>query len=305
MPDAEFHAVYRLRPSNELLALEGSFKTVTYLPVANPWRQCARLYELIHKYRIDSSISFFGNYDYRYNLVLSLARIKRRAGFDHPRPWLFSPFLNLVCHYQADEHEAENNIRLAGLLGAEEMHAAYPEIERSNQNKEAVRRIAIHVGRYNKDKPGWSVEKFMELISLIRMRWEANISIFGGEEELSIRDAFDEILSTGDNNHIGRLNVEQTLAQLNRQDLMISNDTGPMHLAAMCDIPVIALFGPTDSIKSAPYPGTPGNRMIVSSNLSCQPCYPNRVKQFCQGRVDCLEAISAEKVLAACEQYLK
>ena len=218
--------------------------------------------------------------------------------------------------YAANRHESENNIRLATLLGAQTKFANYPKTYSKQYSKKVSEKtagkaagthqqVAIHVGRLNEEKPGWPVQRFLELIDALRSKWQVSITVLGGKEELMFRSDFDDVLLGHDFNCIGRLTVQETLHKLAGQDLVVCNDTGPMHLAAMCDIPVVALFGPTDSVKSAPVPNTRSRRIIVSSGLVCQPCYPHKVKQYCQGRVDCLTSISVEQVLKACQQYLQ
>jgi len=83
-------------------------------------------------------------------------------------------------------------------------------------------------------------------------------------------------------------------ALLSRASLLITNDSGPMHIAAAVGLPVVALFGPTSAVRTGPY-GL-GHR-VLTTELSCRPC----LSRTCQNPVqlECLTRISPEHVIAA------
>ncbi len=81
---------------------------------------------------------------------------------------------------------------------------------------------------------------------------------------------------------------------------MITGDTGPMHLAAALDVPLVAVFGPSDPRRWGP---ASGRAHVVRADLACSPC--NRIRRppaRCRGHVpDCLAAVTADQVYeAAC-----
>ena len=77
---------------------------------------------------------------------------------------------------------------------------------------------------------------------------------------------------------------------LQEMDLMISVDSGPMHMAASLGTPVLAVFGPTDKKRTGPYGDL--NR-ATAGNLRCQPCFSKRCK-FKDGF--CLRAVTPDEV---------
>ena len=87
-------------------------------------------------------------------------------------------------------------------------------------------------------------------------------------------------------------------AVLERCDLMITGDTGPMHLAAAVGTPIVAVFGPSDPRRYAPR--GPLDR-VVRVDLPCAPC--NRIRlppARCTGHIpDCLASLSTDQVLTA------
>jgi heptosyltransferase-2 len=86
-------------------------------------------------------------------------------------------------------------------------------------------------------------------------------------------------------------------AILKRCDSMITNDTGPMHIAAAVGIPVIALFGSTDPLTTSPL--GPHIRLI-RKHTDCSPC----LKRICPYDHRCMEAITVDEVAAAVHEQL-
>ena len=77
----------------------------------------------------------------------------------------------------------------------------------------------------------------------------------------------------------------------------MSNDTGPMHMAAALGIPVFAVFGPTNPLRTGPYGAL---RTAVTADLPCSPCYRRKP---C-GNWVCMESISVERVYRVMQENL-
>ncbi len=92
-------------------------------------------------------------------------------------------------------------------------------------------------------------------------------------------------------------------AILERCRLLITGDTGPMHLAAFVGTPIVAIFGPSDPIRYAPLASP---HRVVQIDLPCAPC--NRIRlppARCQGHTpDCLEGVTADAVYAAARDLI-
>ncbi len=87
-------------------------------------------------------------------------------------------------------------------------------------------------------------------------------------------------------------------ALISRSRLLVSNDSGPMHLAAAVGTPVVAFFGPTDPGRTAPT-GSPAR--VLDRYVSCSPCFLSK----CPYGHECMKEISVEMTLAACEGLLE
>jgi ADP-heptose:LPS heptosyltransferase len=85
--------------------------------------------------------------------------------------------------------------------------------------------------------------------------------------------------------------IHHVLALYRRAALYIGGDSGPMHLASLAGLPVVALFGPTDPVENAPFPGLPSR--ILVHDVGCNPC-----REGCPGR-PCMGAIGVDEVVSA------
>ena len=117
----------------------------------------------------------------------------------------------------------------------------------------------------------------------------------------------------------GRLNFNQLAALLRRAALYIGPDTSVSHLAAATGVPVIAIFGPTNPQRWAPWPANArtqalfahsaavqqaGNVTVLQGTQPCVPCGRAGCEDHRQSRSDCLESITPEQVLAQAERIL-
>lgn len=96
----------------------------------------------------------------------------------------------------------------------------------------------------------------------------------------------------------GRLNLEASAALIKQATLYVGVDTGPMHMAALAGIPVVALFGPTHPERVGPYHTR--HRIVQVEGLDCLRCR----RRFCQHHT-CMEGISVEMVAEAVQGVLK
>jgi ADP-heptose:LPS heptosyltransferase len=88
----------------------------------------------------------------------------------------------------------------------------------------------------------------------------------------------------------------QLLALMRRARLFVGSDSGPMHLASLAGLPVVAVFGPTDLLENAPFPGLP--HRLLRRDVGCNPC-----REGCPAR-SCMAAVSAAEVAAAALELL-
>ncbi len=83
-------------------------------------------------------------------------------------------------------------------------------------------------------------------------------------------------------------------ALLRRASLLLTNDSGPMHIAAAVGTPVVALFGPTSALLTGPY-GV--GHHVLTGTVACRPCFSRTCRNALP--LECLRAVPPEQVLAA------
>jgi lipopolysaccharide heptosyltransferase I len=145
----------------------------------------------------------------------------------------------------------------------------------------------------------WPAENFARLISALAQE-KATVVITGSpQDEGPVREILHQ--AGGESvkvlNLVGKTNLMELAGIFSLSDLVLSPDTGPMHLAAAVKAPLIALFGPTAPWRTGPYGNNP---RIIRKGLPCSPCF----KKKCQ-TVECMNSISVEEVLDAVGQKLK
>ncbi len=91
----------------------------------------------------------------------------------------------------------------------------------------------------------------------------------------------------------GRTTLVDLGSVLQEMDLLVTVDSGPMHMAAALGVPVLALFGPTDPSRTGPY--GPGHRVLVVERVPCRPCFSNTCAR---GDFVCLQNLFPSRVLA-------
>ena len=157
------------------------------------------------------------------------------------------------------------------------------------------RLIAVNLGTTWKTKQ-WDVTNFAEVIRQIGyLAPETRIILTGSPAEESFTEGVSASLPIV--NLVGKTSILQLGALLERCEVCLTCDSGPMHIAAAVGTPTVALFGPTDPVRHRPYSS---GHEVIEKSVSCRPCY----KRTCQ-RTDvpylCMKEISIGEVVNALE----
>ena len=159
--------------------------------------------------------------------------------------------------------------------------------------------IAIQPGA-RWDNKRWPVENFAELVRLLAKKFpETHFAIFGGGDEKKLGEIISRANPNRTLNLCGQTSLPEMIEWVRLCDLMVTNDTGPMHAAAALGKPLVALFGPTEPQRTGPY-GQLEN--VLRIGLPCSPC----MKSFCSWKNpnECLTAISPATVFERAEKLL-
>ena len=146
----------------------------------------------------------------------------------------------------------------------------------------------------------WLPERFAALADRVTGARGAKGLIFGGPAE---RDLGEEIARTASGsgllNLAGLTQLEEAIALIGLCGLFITNDSGLMHIAAALDVPLVAIFGPTDPRTTAPW--SRRHVIVRKEGICCSPC----LKRECDEDHRCMRSISVDDVLGAAERLVE
>jgi ADP-heptose:LPS heptosyltransferase len=141
-------------------------------------------------------------------------------------------------------------------------------------------------------KKGWP--HFEKLSAVLRSYFGGSTVVIGGKNEVSAHVKVDA-------NFGGELPILGSAKVVSQLDLLITTDTGPMHLANAVGIPMIALFGPTLVSKNGP---RGKSSEIIISRESCAPCQDKPAFYGCK-KFACMESITVADVMVAARRKLR
>ena len=138
----------------------------------------------------------------------------------------------------------------------------------------------------------WPPERYVTLSRLF-LEHNLEVTLIGGPDDAWITPHFAALPVT---NLIGKLTLAETLALLDASDLLITHDTGPLHMAGITRVSLIGIFGPTDPHGRLPQrPGTLA--LWGGEGFACRPCYDGHTFAPCPSN-DCMRQITPQHVLA-------
>jgi len=260
--------------------------------------------------------------DTRYNLILdfqallksgiliALAKGERKVGFDRGLEHMEHSYLFLnerIPAVDMEHHALSRGLMLLNALGIPTPEVEYklPVFDDDRQKVDDL------IRRYEFENPQrivainpvakwetklWSNQKFAQLADSLIEQYSCGI-VFTGS--LNDRSAIDNIISKMKGravNLAGETTLKVLAALYSKVQMVVSTDTGPMHMAAAVGAPVVALFGPTAPWRTGPYGA---GHHIVRAELECAPCF----KRQCE-TTDCMHQISVAQVLEAASKVI-
>ena len=247
--------------------------------------------------------------DVRSNLLLALSGARWTAGYSSAGG---GSLLDLAVEYQPSAHTVDNARRLVGEVfgGPSAMPArllSIPDPARLEAGALLAGRdrplVAMHVAGGRPIKQ-WETEHFATVARRLVETCGATIVLTGGPGDAALIERIKLALPAGRVVDAGGSSLLTTGGILEQCDLLITGDTGPMHIAAAVGTPIVAIFGPSDPRRYAPR--GPRDR-VIRVDLPCAPC--NRIRlppARCSGRVpDCLALVTPDRVFDAAAAVLQ
>ncbi|NQT10707.1 MAG: lipopolysaccharide heptosyltransferase II [Desulfobacteraceae bacterium] len=137
----------------------------------------------------------------------------------------------------------------------------------------------------------WDNLKFSNLADRLIKQANADVIFTGSHEDSEAIEHIISNMKTRAANLAGRTDLKTLAALYEKTSIVVSTDTGPMHLAAAIGTPVVALFGPTAPWRTGPF--GPGHK-IIRADLECSPCFKRQCKT-----IKCMKQISLDQVFDA------
>ena len=154
--------------------------------------------------------------------------------------------------------------------------------------------LGINAGATYGSAKRWYPEKFAEVASAFNEKFD--IIIFGGPAEVEMAKEIEDNLVarniTNYTNLAGKTNIKELCENIGGCSLFITNDSGPMHVAAAYQVPTVAIFGPTKHNETSQWMNEKSK--IVRHEMECSPC----MKRECPLKHhECMTSITAEEVI--------
>jgi lipopolysaccharide heptosyltransferase II len=227
-----------------------------------------------------------------------------RAGFADSREgssWCYTHRINVSAGLV---HAVDRYLDLVRQLGVTtDRTVTFPLPERINErewadglwegeNLHASQRICVLHPAARWETKRWPAERFARLADQLSQKDGLRVILVGGADEVRLIHEVRRQMKQDALNLVGATSLRQLAALLRRVSLLVTNDSGPMHLAAALGTPVVALFGPTDPRRVGPYGE---GHCVLRKAVDCSRCS----RGHCARAGACMKAIEVEEVAAA------
>lgn len=163
--------------------------------------------------------------------------------------------------------------------------------------------VNVNAGEYLPQRK-YPLAYFAELIQQLKQKEDSfTFVLSGSKKEVGYTNGLAELLTKRGipyENLCGKLSLKELIELLNSSHLLVSNDSGPLHLAHYYNVPTVAIWGPT-SAKLVAYADSERMKNI-SVEKECSPCFihpKSKVGLACSNRIDCLQELKPNKIVEA------
>jgi len=145
----------------------------------------------------------------------------------------------------------------------------------------------------------WGSKNYADVADRLADRFDLTLFILGGPGEEPIAGDIRLSMKHDSVDLSGKLSLNDLAYVISRLDLLVTNDSGPMHIGAATGTPLVAVFGPEDPINVAPYT-SPDLFRIIYKEIACRPCGKKKCRNF-----RCLDLITPDEVIDKCLELLR
>ena len=245
---------------------------------------------------------------FRSGLIGYISGAPVRVGFSNARE-LATIFYTHKVDAPIKLHAVDRNLKLAEFLGCEIRDIKFPLEVRSKTLSEisdflkkkgigAKHPLVILAPGSRWEKKCWPPKSFSKLGDLLAQELRAVVILIGNNQEKSLLKEIKKEMTVSPTVVID-FTLSKLAGLLKMADVMVTNDSGPMHIAAAAGAPIVALFGPTNPNRTGPYTN---KKLVIQKHIDCTPCFrkPCIYKHFV-----CMESIAVKEVFESVKQILK
>ncbi|MEW5758592.1 MAG: lipopolysaccharide heptosyltransferase II [Candidatus Omnitrophota bacterium] len=228
------------------------------------------------------------------------AKIKERIGFSNNKNNLL--LTKKIKPILTNAHRIDQNLKILEELGLCIKDRIY-QFQTNSKDDDTMKRILLENGINNNEdfilinaggnweNKRWDYKKFAELSDRIIDELKLKVVISGALKDKQLVSNIQNLTKNKIISICGKTNISELASLMKMAKIVVSSDSGPMHLAASIGVKVIALFGPTSPLITGPYPL--GKHIILQQNVGCKtPCYVGGCSN-----IRCMDAISVSEVL--------
>jgi heptosyltransferase-1 len=251
-------------------------------------REIAQLFKTLRRECYDIAVDLQGLL--RSGIITMATGASVRIGFQEAREGSRFFYNRKVCGGK-EIHAVDRYLKVAAALDCAVSEVLFPFPLAKRKNGDAVR-IAESLGKYAAIVPGarwatkvWPAQNFGRIAA--SLPWRS--IVIGGRADV---EKAERVVRESDGRAVslaGKTDLGELIEIMRNAVLVISNDSGPMHIAAGFNVPVVAIFGPTSPERTGPYGK---GHIIVRSGEVCVPCFRKRCEDL-----KCMRGITVAGVL--------
>jgi heptosyltransferase-2 len=215
--------------------------------------------------------------------------IRRRVGYlGHNREWLVNQVVKEPKKRLYPQHQVERYLHIAESMGAPSLPLSFPPAP----VPEGPIRIGVCPGAEYGPAKRWYPSRFRDVMQAVSNQIDCTWVLVGVENDIplgqEILDGFDGEAE----NLIGRTSLSRLIQELKQMRLLLTNDTGTMHLAAALGVRTVAIFGSTEPALTGPLGD---HHVVIRHQVECSPCF----QRECPLDFRCMDAVSVDEVTRA------
>lgn len=235
----------------------------------------------------------------RAALEVWLAGVPRRVGYrGHHRRWLLNQIIPERPRLGPVEHQVLRYLQIATEVGAPANLLPTTLRLRRGKHNGATAKIGLCPGAEYGPAKRWLPERFAEVATTVSAQRPVQWILFGTAGDAESGAIVAAGIGANCINRIGQTTLNQLIGELSECALLLTNDTGTMHLATILGVPVVAVFGSTDPRLTGPLGS---HHHIIRHQVECSPCFLRE----CPIDFRCMKAVSVDEVVDSVSALLR